>query len=523
MNTKASVCLVVCLLVASTADAQTRRVRNVPRPVPNQYIVVLATNDDPESVGRESEMIHGGRLQAVFRNALHGFAIRVSAAAAERLANDPRVLFVEQDAVVQASETQVAPQSWGLDRIDQRNLPLDSAFTYTTGTTTVHVHVIDTGVWTTHVEFGGRASIGGDFVDDDLNPNTPASNDDGFPGSPDGQDCHGHGTHVAGTIAGETFGIAKNALVFGYRALGCGGSGSGYAVIAAVDAITATRHRPAVVNMSLGSAVSTALDAAVRRSISAGITYVVAAGNSGIDASNQSPARVEEAITVGATDWTDYRAGFSNYGPLVDLLAPGVGILSAASGSDTAIAGMSGTSMAAPHAAGVAALYLSQVGDRTPAQVSAALAAAATPGVVGNAGPGSPNLLLFSTVGAPPPVEEIPPPPPSPPPPPPPPPSNLLPTITLTSPSSGTSMTAPGSFTLAAAASDADGWITDVAFYINGSLLATDTAAPYSFVWSSVPVGNYTVTARATDNAGAVVTSASVTVKVAKNRGKPNR
>jgi hypothetical protein len=236
-------------------------------------------------------------------------------------------------------------------------------------------------------------------VDDDGNPNTPAGNDDGDPGTADGADCHGHGTHVAGTIAGATYGVAKNAIILSHRALNCAGQGTGSSVIAAIDAVAGDARRPAVANMSLGGGASSALDDAVRRGIAAGITFVVAAGNNNVDASTQSPARVAEAITVGATDAGDTRASFSNFGPRVDVFAPGVAIVSAGIASDSASATLSGTSMASPHVAGVAALHMEQVGTKTPAEVQAAIVAAATSGVVGSPGAGSPNLLLYSLVG----------------------------------------------------------------------------------------------------------------------------
>ena len=396
---KKTLIALLTLFTAFAADsAWAQNIRRHPGSIPNQYIVVLATADDSEAVGLETQSLYAGRLEHVYRKALNGFAIRLTPAAAAALARDPRVKYVEEDGVVQATSLQSNPP-WGLDRIDQRSLPLDGSYSYPDFKTQVFVHVIDTGVRTTHVEFGGRAFNAGDFVDDDNNPNTPAGNDDGDPSTLDGADCNGHGTHVAGTIAGATYGVAKNAIILSHRALNCAGQGTGASVIAAIDAVTGDARRPAVANMSLGGGVSTALDDAVRNGIAAGITFVVSAGNSNADASTQSPARVAEAITVGATDAGDTRASFSNFGPLVDLFAPGVGIVSAWNASDSASATLSGTSMASPHVAGVAALYMEQVGIKTPAQVQAAIVAAATSGVVGSRGAGSPNLLLYSLVG----------------------------------------------------------------------------------------------------------------------------
>jgi hypothetical protein len=393
--------LVACL--ATDVAAQGRRtVRRALRPIPNNYIVVLAPRQDADTVGRQSEQLFRGELRRVYRQGLRGFSMRMDRAAADALANDPRVLYVEEDGLVQISDTQANPP-WGLDRIDQRSLPLDLFYNYNPLTSPVYIHVIDTGIRVTHQEFGGRAFIAGDFVDDDNNPATNVANDDGNPGTPDGADCHGHGTHVSGTAAGATYGVAKNALIYSYRALNCVGSGRISEIIAAIDAVTADGRRPAVANMSLGGDPSTAMDDAIRASIAAGVTYVVAAGNENEPASLHSPSRIAEAITVGATDPTDTRASFSNYGASLDVFAPGVGVRSAWFGSDSATAVASGTSMASPHVAGVAALYLQLVGDTAPQSVRDAIVAAATPGVVINGGAGSPYLLLYSGFTNPPP------------------------------------------------------------------------------------------------------------------------
>ena len=391
MSRKLLVIVAVCLLYASSAPiAQRGRgvIRRVARPHANRYIVTLAGQDDPEAVGTETAAIRGGRLRHVFRHSIKGFAIAMTEAQATIVAADPRVAYVEEDGTVTALDTEVSPPSWGLDRLDQPTLPLDNTYSYTTYGTPVHVHVIDTGVRVSHVEFGGRASIAGDWV-------TPPNG---------GQDCSGHGTHVAATIAGSTTGVSKQALVHGYRVLDCGGEGSLSSVIAALDAVAADPRRPAVVNMSLGGDATQSLDDAVRRVIAAGIPVVVAAGNANADAAGESPARVPEAITVGATDDSDTRAGFSNFGPLLDLFAPGVSILSASNASDTEYTWKSGTSMAAPHVTGVVAQYLAKVGNQTPAAVRNALVAAADNGVVIDPGAGSPNLLVNSTFTTAPPL-----------------------------------------------------------------------------------------------------------------------
>jgi subtilisin family serine protease len=373
-------------------------VRRVSRPLRGHYIVVLRGNDDPEAVGLEAAILQRGRLRHVFRRAARGFAIQMSEAAARALANDPRVAFVEEDALVETAGSTQTGAPWGLDRIDQRALPLDTQYQYARDGAGVHVHVLDSGIRTTHTEFGGRAFVAADYIDDDNDGDPYDTDNDDLNPLPDGGDCHGHGTHVAGTIGGATFGVAKNVMLWAHRVLDCTGSGPLSGVIAAVDAVTAdTAHRPAVVNMSLAGPASAALDLAIRESIAAGVTYVVAAGNNNVDASTSSPSRIGEAITVGATASNDARASFSNYGPALDLFAPGVSIRSAGISTDIATASMSGTSMAAPHVAGVVALYLQENPAAAPAAVRDAIVAESTPGLVSNGGAGSPNLLLYSS------------------------------------------------------------------------------------------------------------------------------
>jgi subtilisin family serine protease len=345
--------------------------------VPGSYIVLL----DPEASTRAQGLASrfGGSVGFEY-DALHGFSVTLSEKQAKRLAADPAVRSVEQNRVVSVAATQTNPPSWGLDRVDQRALPLNSRYEYSTTASNVNVYVLDTGVRATHQTFGGRVRQGYDFVDNDTNA------DDGY----------GHGTHVAGTIAGSQYGVAKGASIYPVRVLNSQGSGTTAQVVAGINWITQNAQRPAVANASLGGGASTSIDTAVRNSVAAGVTWVVAAGNSATNASSTSPARVTQAITVGATTSTDARASYSNYGSVLDLFAPGSGITSAWNSSDTAAYTGNGTSFAAPHVAGAAALYLSTHTSAAPAQVETSLENAATSGVVTNPGSGSPNRLLYT-------------------------------------------------------------------------------------------------------------------------------
>ncbi|MER7860890.1 MULTISPECIES: S8 family peptidase [Amycolatopsis] len=345
--------------------------------VADSYIVVLKDGSTADKPSLASKF--GGAIGRQYTQGISGFSVALKERQAKRLAADPAVAFVEQNKVLRAEATQTNPPSWGLDRIDQRDLPLDSKYNYSTTASNVNVYVLDTGIRATHTDFGGRVKQGYDFVDNDTNA------DDGY----------GHGTHVAATIAGAKYGVAKGASLYPVRVLGSDGSGTTAGVISGVDWITKNAKKPAVANASLGGGASTALDTAVRNSIKSGVTWTIAAGNSNVNAANTSPARVTEALTVAAADRTDRRASFSNYGSVVDLFAPGVSITSAWKDNDTATYTGNGTSFAAPHVAGAAALYLSTHTGATAAQVAQALISASTPGKVTNPGSGSPNRTLY--------------------------------------------------------------------------------------------------------------------------------
>ncbi|MEO8284022.1 MAG: S8 family serine peptidase [Pseudarthrobacter sp.] len=350
-----------------------------------RYLVRYAPGTDvPAAAARlKSQGIGVGRS---FSHAFLGAAVTATPAQAAALSRSEGVASVELDAPVTVLETQqTAP--WGLDRVDQRALPLSGSYSWTAAGAGVSAYVVDTGVLASHTQFGGRVTAGWTAVADGLGSG----------------DCNGHGTHVAGTVAGSTYGVAKAATIVPVRVLDCTGSGFTSDVVAGLDWIVANHAAgtPAVVNLSVGGPASSAVDSALQGVINDGVTAVVAAGNSAADACGGSPARLPAAVTVAASDSADRQASFSNFGSCVDLYAPGVGITSATYTSNTATASMSGTSMATPHAAGTAAVMLSQSPALTPAQVAAALAANATAGVITGAGTGTPNRLLYSAAAAP--------------------------------------------------------------------------------------------------------------------------
>jgi subtilisin family serine protease len=352
-----------------------------------RYIVVLKGSvAKPSAVAYEHSARFAGQVGYVYSHALKGYSATLPTSAVAALEADPRVAFVEPDGVVTASATQTGAP-WGLDRIDQRSRPLSGTFTYTRTGAGVKAYIIDTGIRFSHSQFGGRASSGYDAVDG---------------GSAD--DCNGHGTHVAGTVGGSTYGVAKGVSLVGVRVLNCSGSGTTSGVIAGVNWVTGNHAagQPAVANMSLGGGASSALDTAVQNSINDGVSYAIAAGNGNIlgqaqNACNYSPARVGAAMTISATNSSDVKASWANYGSCVDWFAPGVSITSAWYTSNTATNTISGTSMATPHTAGVAAQYLQGTPSASPASVRTALFNLTTKGIVTSSSTTN-NHLLFTNL-----------------------------------------------------------------------------------------------------------------------------
>jgi hypothetical protein len=363
--------------------------------VADSYIVVFKDSSVSRAgIGTAASQLtgrHGARIARTYTAALGGVEIRANATTAKRIAADPSVAYVEQNHTLRISGTQPNPPSWGLDRIDQRNLPLNNSYGYPNVASrpgcfrcvNVHAYIIDTGIRFSHADFARRATSGYDAVDG---------------GTAD--DCNGHGTHVAGTVGGSSYGAAKAVQLVAVRVLDCTGSGTYAEVIDGINWVTANAVKPAVANMSLGGASDTAIDTAVTNSINSGVTYAVAAGNGDSsgrpqNACNASPARVPGAITVGATTNSDAAASFSNVGTCVDILAPGVNITSAWNTDDAATRTISGTSMATPHVTGAAALVLAGKPSWSPQRVRDYLVNNATSNVITNVGAGTPNKLLY--------------------------------------------------------------------------------------------------------------------------------
>jgi subtilisin family serine protease len=375
--------LALTLLPAGSALAQGQSPAGPNQAGRESFIVVLKDG----AVGRAAPVAaeHAARFGAdvtfVYEHALKGYAARIAPGLVGALAADARVAYIERDGMAHTMVTQTGA-TWGLDRIDQQNLPLSTTYTYSNTGAGVTAYIIDTGIRYDHADFGGRASFGYDS----------------FGGN--GGDCNGHGTHVAGTVGGAIYGVAKEVTLVAVRVLNCSGSGSWSGVIAGIDWVTANAAKPAVANMSLGGGASTAVDNAVKNSIASGVSYAIAAGNGNMagvaqDACKSSPARVPEAMTIGATDKTDRKASWSNFGSCIDWFAPGVGITSAWHTSNSATNTISGTSMATPHTAGVAALHLQGNPNHSPQQVRDALYEGTTKGKVTSSKTAN-NHLLFT-------------------------------------------------------------------------------------------------------------------------------
>ncbi len=441
------------------------------RAIPGQYIVMFNNGvTDAPGLARQLAAAHGGTIGFTYQYAIKGFSVQLNATAAAAISRNPNVAVVEADQVMTTVATQ-SNATWGLDRSDQRALPLSTTYTYELTGAGVRTYIIDTGIRFSHSEFGGRATSGYDAVDG---------------GSAD--DCNGHGTHVAGTVGGNLYGVAKNVALVAVRVLDCQGSGTTSGVIAGVDWVTANRVLPASANMSLGGGASSTLDAAVKNSIASGVTYAVAAGNGDFlgrqqDACNGSPSRVPEAITIGATDNTDKKASWSNYGNCVDFFAPGVGITSAWYQNDTQTNTISGTSMAAPHVAGAAALYLEANPGASPLTVRNALYDNTTKGIVTSSSTTNNHLLYTLGFGGGTP--------------------NNPPTASFTFSCTDLSCAFTDGST------DSDGSIVSRSWTFGDGGTSTATNPSYSYAAS----GTYTVQLTVTDNGGATnSTSKSVTV-----------
>ncbi|AMM29795.1 S8 family peptidase [Acinetobacter pittii] len=353
--------------------------------IKNQYIVILnkdvgSSNEFAQGIAKQ----HGGKVLQTYDAVLKGFAIYLpdvaGTAFVEAMKKNPKVVSVENDTIMKVDATTQSNPDWGLDRIDQKNLPLDSAYSYLQTGSGTTAYIVDTGILSTHQQFSGRV----------LSGYTAISDGNGT------SDCHGHGTHVAGTVGGSTYGVAKNVSLVPIRILGCDGSGASSNVIAGLDWILKNGKKPAVVNISLGGEANASLDSAVENLFNNGYVMVVAAGNSNTDACSSSPARVSKAITVAATDSTDTRASYSNYGSCVDIFAPGSQINSSWIGSNTATKVLNGTSMATPHVVGVVAEMLQSTPTATPQTISTNLLNQASNNVVKNPS-GSPNRLLYKS------------------------------------------------------------------------------------------------------------------------------
>ena len=392
------------ILLAGLANAGEIKSANSPTAIPGRYIVVYKDQATVPGImgvasinalADQARRVHGADVRHTYSHVLKGAVMLMSHSSAQKLANDPNVAYVEADQRVSIVATQTGA-TWGIDRIDQNDLPLSGTYTYP-ASSGVHAYIIDTGMRGTHSEFSGRVGNGYDAINDGNGTN----------------DCQGHGTHVAGTVGGTTWGVAKSVTLHPVRVLDCSGSGSNSGVIAGMDWVAQNAVHPAVANMSLGGGASQSTDDAVGRLTNAGVVTVVAAGNDSGNACSYSPARAPSAITVGSTTNTDAMSSFSNYGSCVDIYGPGSNITSSSRTSDTSSTTMSGTSMASPHLAGVAALYLAQNTSATVAQVTTALVNNASTGKITGIPSGANKFVntVFLNGGTPPPPPPPPPPP----------------------------------------------------------------------------------------------------------------
>jgi len=476
----------------AASAAPSRSVQSASSRIPDEYIVVF-TDDVADASRRASALVKSasGTLHFTYSGALKGFSAHMSAQAAAAIENDPNVAYVEQDQTLTAASlastgTQSPVYAWGLDRIDQRDSTLNLTYNWLSDATGVTVYILDTGIRITHQDFGGRASYGPDFV-------SGTSSDD----------CNGHGTHMAGTVGGSYYGVAKNVNLVAVRVLDCSGNGTASAAIAGLDWVAQNHAALSVANLSFAGAYSATVNQAVANAIAAGVTVVAAAGDNGMppDACQYSPASAPGAVTVGASRQGDMMAGFSNYGPCVDLFAPGFSITSDWYTGDNIVWVRDGTSSSAAHASGAAAMYLALHPTASPADVANALTAAATTGVITGLGTGSPNRLLYTGDGSTPP-----------PPPPPPPTTNNPPTASFTASCSRGKCSFNGS-----GSKDDVGIVSYSWTFGDGSSL-TSTSATASHSYTAKGTYTETVTLTVTD-AGGLTGSAQKTLTI-KNGGK---